>query len=210
MRVALIDPSLFTLPYDVALTAGLRACGHDVVLHGRRPRGDDGAARRVVVTESFYRFSGAPVFDAMPKPVRLGVKGVDHVVSMAALKSRLARDRPDIIHFQWLPLPIVDRFFVTAMRPIAPIVLTVHDSNPFNGESCRRPAAPRRRRELCALRPHHCAYRSGPCATGRAGRAALTHHGPAAWAARRTQRDAACGPDGWRARVPAVWQAQAV
>ena len=32
MRVALIDPSLFTLPYDRMLALGLRDAGHDVVV----------------------------------------------------------------------------------------------------------------------------------------------------------------------------------
>jgi len=134
VRVALIDPSLFTLPYDAALATGLRACGHDVVLHGRKLRDDDGEPAGVVVTPSFYRVAGMRAFDAMPTPLRLGIKGVDHVVSMAGLRARLARDRPDIIHFQWLPLPVIDCRFIPAIRPIAPVVLTVHDSNPFNGD----------------------------------------------------------------------------
>ncbi len=142
MRVALIDPSLFTLPYDTALATGLRAAGHEVVLHGRKPRGDDGATNGFIIQESFYRISSLRLIDAMPKPLRLGIKGMDHVISMVELRARLARERPDIIHFQWLPLPVVDQRFLGGMRRIAPIVLTVHDSEPFNGN----PAAGLQRR----------------------------------------------------------------
>src|SRR5260221_4726242 len=52
---------------------------------------------------------------------------------MLWLRRKLLRDRPEVIHFQWLPLPFVDRRFLAGLRRIAPLVLTVHDTNPFNG-----------------------------------------------------------------------------
>lgn len=133
MRIALIDPSLFTLPYDTRLAAGLRAIGHDVSLHGRRPRAEDGDPVDAHMVASFYALAGLPALQSLPKPLRLAVKGVDHIVSMARLRGRLARERPDVIHFQWLPLPAVDHRFLAGLRTLAPLVLTVHDSNPFNG-----------------------------------------------------------------------------
>ena len=133
MRIALIDPSLFTLPYDAALAAGLQAEGHEVVLHGRHPGPDDNATDGVPLHPSFYRIAGAPALARLPRALRLGLKGLDHAWSMAALVRRLRREQPDVIHFQWLPLPIVDRRFLKRLRRIAPLVLTVHDTNPFNG-----------------------------------------------------------------------------
>ena len=53
---------------------------------------------------------------------------------MLWLRRSLLKLRPDIIHFQWLPLPVVDRPFLAGLRRIAPLVLTVHDTNPFNGD----------------------------------------------------------------------------
>jgi glycosyltransferase involved in cell wall biosynthesis len=133
MRIALIDPSLFTLPYDIRLAAGLRAIGHDVSLHGRYPRAEEGDPLDGHMVASFYAFAGLPALQSLPKPLRLAVKGVDHIVSMARLRGRLARERPDVVHFQWLPLPAVDHRFLAGLRSLAPLVLTVHDSNPFNG-----------------------------------------------------------------------------
>lgn len=133
LRVALIDPSLFTLPYDAALAAGLQAEGHQVVLHGRAPGPDDNATDGAPLRASFYRVAGAPALARLPRALRLGIKGLDHAWSMQSLVRRLRRERPDVIHFQWLPLPIVDRRFLGRLRAIAPLVLTVHDTNPFNG-----------------------------------------------------------------------------
>lgn len=133
LRVALIDPSLFTLPYDAALAAGLQAEGHQVVLHGRAPGPDDNATDGAPLRASFYRIADAPALARLPRALRLGIKGLDHAWSMQALVRRLRRERPDVIHFQWLPLPVVDRRFLGRLRAIAPLVLTVHDTNPFNG-----------------------------------------------------------------------------
>ena len=134
MRVALIDPSLFTLPYDRALAGGLSRAGHRVALYGRRPGPEDGDPGGVELVPAFYRAAGSRPVAALPRPLRLGVKGVDHAVSMARLLRRLRAERPDVIHFQWLPLPVVDGPLLPRFAALAPLVLTVHDTDPFNGD----------------------------------------------------------------------------
>jgi glycosyltransferase involved in cell wall biosynthesis len=134
MRVALIDPSLFTLPYDAALAAGLQEHGHEIVLYGRKPGADDSSAPGVTLVPGFYRLAEHRAVRALPERVRLGIKGADHLASMLWLRRSLQKLRPDIIHFQWLPLPVIDRRFLAGLRRIAPLVLTVHDTNPFNGD----------------------------------------------------------------------------
>ena len=138
MRVALIDPSLFTLPYDRALAGGLRDAGHHPTLFGRAPGPDDSAADGIDLVPHFYRLSDGAAGRRLPRPVRLGLKGIDHALSMLGLLRRLRRERPDIIHFQWLPLPMMDRRFLPAFAAVAPLVLTVHDTNPFNGDPSAR------------------------------------------------------------------------
>ncbi len=138
MRVALIDPSLFTLPYDRALAGGLGRAGHDVTLFGRRPGPDDGGAEGVRLVPHFYRVSDSGPARRLPGKARLALKGLDHAASMLGLLQRLRRERPDVIHFQWLPLPMVDRAFLGRLRRVAPLVLTVHDTNPFNGDPSAR------------------------------------------------------------------------
>lgn len=134
MRVSMIDPSLFTLTYDQGLASGLAAAGHDVTLYGRRPGPDDSDPGGVPLAEVFYRFAGSKPIASLPRHLRLGVKGLDHLWSMGRLLRRLRRERPDVIHFQWLPLPVMDRWMLEPFRRVAPLVLTVHDTNPFNGD----------------------------------------------------------------------------
>jgi glycosyltransferase involved in cell wall biosynthesis len=135
MRVALIDPSLFSLPYDRALASGLGRIGHAVELHGRALRSGDGSPGPIALRKSFYPISESRLCQSLPGPLRLGAKGVDHAWSMWRLIKQLRKEAPDVIHFQWLPLPVMDRAFLGALRKVAPIVLTVHDTNPFNGEA---------------------------------------------------------------------------
>ncbi len=136
MRVALVDPSLFTLPYDAALAGALREEGAQVTLHGRPTAPQDGTPA-FPVTPTFYRASAA-LAGALPRPLRLAAKGIDHVASMRRLRRILAAARPDVIHMQWLPLPALDVRLLPALRRLAPIVLTVHDTDPFNGNPTAR------------------------------------------------------------------------
>ena len=138
MRIALIDPSLFTLPYDVALAGALGNAGQQVTLHGRTRTEQDGSAGQIAVEPSFYRWAGARAVNKLPTPVRLAVKGVDHMASMLRLRRMLAQAKPDIIHFQWLPLPGLDQAFLPGFTRLAPVVLTVHDTDPFNGSPTAR------------------------------------------------------------------------
>ena len=132
LKVALIDPSLFTLPYDAKLAAGLDAIGHSVTFYGKVLAPDETAPGLENLRQIFY-----------PELLRWGVarwpamlakltKGALHGRSMRRLLAALRQDPPDVIHFQWLPLPVIDRAFIGRLREIAPLVLTAHDSRPFN------------------------------------------------------------------------------
>ena len=132
MKIALIDPSLFTWPYDLRLAKGLTEIGHSVQIFGRKPGyalpADDGK----FLEEFFYPGLQGRTFKRFTPKVQLGVKGLSHISSMFRLLRLLRRTRPDIIHFQWSPLATVDQHFLPFFRRIAPTILTIHDSNPFN------------------------------------------------------------------------------
>ena len=140
MKIAVIDPSLFTLPYDEALCLALRRHGHDVTLYGRPARAGEPAPNPALAHEPLF-YAHAAAADEMWEPLRLGVKAADHVLSSARLIRRLGSARPDIIHFQWTPFPAVDRHVLSRLGKLAPLILTVHDTRPFND----RPSSPLQR-----------------------------------------------------------------
>ena len=131
-KVALIDPSLFTLPYDVKLIEGLSGIGHSVRFYGKTLAPEETAPESVKLVQHFYPEMQDWGISRWPAGVSRVVKGMLHLRSMRRLLDVLRAEQPDVIHFQWLPLPIIDRTFIGALRTIAPLVLTAHDSRPFN------------------------------------------------------------------------------
>lgn len=133
IRAMLVDPSLFTAPYDGALTEGLLAAGVDAIWATRPTRrGDRDEIPPKRMDAFFYRH----VDDAarLPRRVRALLKGLSHLVGLCGLVLRVYKRRPDIVHFQWTVLPYLDALAILILRWRQPVVLTVHDPVPFNGE----------------------------------------------------------------------------
>jgi glycosyltransferase involved in cell wall biosynthesis len=63
------------------------------------------------------------------------IKGACHGVDMLRLFRWLVTIDAGIVHFQWSPLPVIDRWTIGLLRRRAPVVLTWHDSKPYQGES---------------------------------------------------------------------------
>jgi glycosyltransferase involved in cell wall biosynthesis len=132
MKVALIDPSLFTVPYDLKLAEGLRDLGHRATLYGKALAKSEAAAPPFALDQHFYPELVAWGADRWPAKRAQATKGLLHFPAMMRLVRRFKADPPDVIHFQWVPLPAIDQLFIPALRRIAPLVLTAHDSRPFN------------------------------------------------------------------------------
>lgn len=133
MRVALIDPSLFTGPYDAALDGGLMEAGVKTCWVTRPTRkGDRQEIPAAHVAPLFYKH----VDDAagLPRMLRTPVKGLAHLVGLARTVVYLARTKPDLIHVQWVVLPPFDLPLLWLVKRFCPLILTVHDTVPFNGE----------------------------------------------------------------------------
>jgi glycosyltransferase involved in cell wall biosynthesis len=137
MKIALVDPSLFTVPYDAKLADALRGLGHEVTVYGEARGPGDEPAELTGLQPLFYPELLDLGARRWPRQALRLVKGALHWRAMRRLIDRLAESRPDVIHFQWLPLPIIDRRFLRALRDLAPVVLTAHDSRPFNGSAWR-------------------------------------------------------------------------
>jgi|GEM_PF-961402 len=133
MRALLVDPSLFTAPYDAALTEGLVAAGVEPTWAVRPIRPAD---RQEIPAEYaapfFYRHVDQATF--LPSPLRSVAKGLAHAVGLAELLLRVRTTRPDVVHFQWVVVPPLDVLAMKMISRLCPVVLTVHDTVPFNGD----------------------------------------------------------------------------
>lgn len=133
MKIALVDPSLFTLPYDQELVGGLQDAGHQVWLYGKSPSGGEAQSTPAFLRPLFYGGLASGIWDKLPKSLFRVAKGISHIAGMQRFCAEMERLQPDVIHFQWLPLPVVDSWFLNRLRRVAPLVITVHDTMPFNG-----------------------------------------------------------------------------
>jgi glycosyltransferase involved in cell wall biosynthesis len=133
LAASLVDPSLFTAPYDAALTEGLLAAGVQP-LWATRPvrRGDRREIDAACADEFFYRrVDEAP---GLPRPLRAVAKGFAHALGLVRLVGRTWRRKPAVVHFQWVVLPLLDVVAMWLISRRCPTILTVHDTVPFNGE----------------------------------------------------------------------------
>jgi glycosyltransferase involved in cell wall biosynthesis len=133
LSVVLVDPSLFTAPYDAALDEGLRRVGVHTSWAVRPVRpGDRSELPRDVAAPLFYRHVDQAV-TALP-PLRSVLKGLAHVVGLGRLDRHVAAHGASLVHMQWTVLPLIDSLAIAALKRRVPVVLTVHDTVPHNGE----------------------------------------------------------------------------
>ena len=132
MHVALVDPSEFTPPYDAALARGLVAAGHRVTLIGAAG-GSLAEAPGLDHVGHFYRPLATGLGRRLPGRAARLAKGALHGLDLCRLPARLRALDVEVIHLQWAPLPLVDVACLGQLRRVAPVVLTVHDTVPYNG-----------------------------------------------------------------------------
>lgn len=139
MRAVMLDPSAFTPPYDHHLCKGLAERGVDVTLLTTEFEyfgWDDSTPYEK--EDYFYNLTKRVYSETDSSRSKTMLKGAEHLFDVTRLTRRVRSLDPDVIHVQWLPLPIVDSYWVKKLREIAPVVFTVHDSNPFHGASSSR------------------------------------------------------------------------
>lgn len=120
MKIAMVDPAAYTLPYDVSLCEALAEAGHEVTLYTTRfAHGPMPPARGFRMVEWFYkrRVPGVP---------RRLTRALQHAPDLVRLRRRLLRDRPDVVHVQWSVVNRVDLPFWRRL-PL-PVVFTAHNS----------------------------------------------------------------------------------
>jgi glycosyltransferase involved in cell wall biosynthesis len=119
VRIAMIDPAAYSLPYDTALCRALAAEGHAVTLfttrfaHGQMPEPEG-----FELVEWFYRRK-------LPGP-RRATRGLQHSSDLKSLARHLVEQRFDVVHVQW---SIVDRIDTRVWQQLpVPVVFTSHNA----------------------------------------------------------------------------------
>src|SRR5579864_8542836 len=131
LTAVMVDASCFTLPYDYSLCDALGEQGCRVILERSDFRAFEWVrpASSFQTSNKFYRFSQRAQLQWGLKASQKTVKAAEHLFNMREFVSRMRGLRPDVIHFQWLPVPILDRLYLEQLSRIAPLVFTVHNTN---------------------------------------------------------------------------------
>ena len=138
MKVAIVDPSLFTLPYDLHLCSSIAETGVELSFFGRPLRGNES------IDDSKFKF--VPHFYSLSEKLRgsryqflrklfLISKGVEHIFDMLFFLRSASKNQYDVIHFQWTPIPLIDSLFIRLLKKKTKLILTVHDTNAFHGSA---------------------------------------------------------------------------
>jgi len=128
-HIWVLDPSLFTIPYCEALVGALEDKGAGVTLVGRPLRQGE-APPRVPFEPRFYRHS-----DSLPRRFGkpgMALKALEHCADIVSF-ALAGRPSAMITHFQWLTFPLADYVGERLCQARGPVVITVHDTTPFNG-----------------------------------------------------------------------------
>jgi glycosyltransferase involved in cell wall biosynthesis len=134
MKIAMLDPSLFTGRYDDSLCAALAQHGHKVHLLGRPMRETDAIVPRGYEYASrFFRFGEGTrelLGDGLlGKAVKAGEYSLD------ALAGSLDAFDADVVHAQWLPFAWADARLLSRLRRRTALVHTVHNAQAFHGDA---------------------------------------------------------------------------
>jgi len=62
------------------------------------------------------------------------VKAVEHARGLQRVAALAREQDAAVVHFQWSVLPRIDAAFIKSLQRTRPVVLTVHDTEPFNGK----------------------------------------------------------------------------
>jgi glycosyltransferase involved in cell wall biosynthesis len=131
VKIAIVDPAAFTLPYDTALCSALADDGHDVTLfttrfaHGRMP-----TATTYAIVEWFYRRR----LSLLPRRI---ARGLQHPFNLWRLCREIRRQQFDVVHVQWSVIDAIDVRLWNRLK--TPVVFTAHNSvGRAEGLSCEQ------------------------------------------------------------------------
>ena len=132
ITTVMVDASCFSLPYDYSLCDELSRKGCRVFLaRSEFLAGEWSRAASTFETwNHFYRLSHRKKRAGFFAPIWRLIKAAEHLGDMRQFVTRMRELRPDVIHFQWLPVPLLDGVYLRELSTVAPLVVTVHNAKP--------------------------------------------------------------------------------
>jgi glycosyltransferase involved in cell wall biosynthesis len=134
LTALLIDPALFTAPYDNALSGGLlsNAVRPHWVTRPLRAN-EERELTKGEISETFYALTDG----ARRRTSRIWkfIKGFEHLIGLKSVIWMAREGHIDLVHMQWLVIPVIDGWAIKRLQRYCPVVLTVHDTTPFNGKA---------------------------------------------------------------------------
>ncbi len=136
LSVIVVDPGSFSLGYDYPLCNALARQGCQVTLaNSTFPYAEWDHRAEFSTWTQFYRCTHIAARYCSRGTLWKAAKAAEHVIDMARLVSFAISAEPDVIHFQWLPLPLVDSYYMSVLERVAPLILTVHNTSFTLGRS---------------------------------------------------------------------------
>lgn len=130
LKVDVVDPALFTLPYDMSFCESLSERVDVTFVSRKLKKGERLDGCKVKYFDFFYRYIPLSVVDKNKY-----IKGFLHCLYMFFYTIYRLFSPVDVIHFQWLPVPAIDRYFVRLLRLRNRVIFTAHNSNAFHGSA---------------------------------------------------------------------------
>lgn len=129
--VLVIDPGCFTPDYDTEICRALTRRGVRLSLVTASHQNDSSHhfPSELDVRERFFTAPGFP----KGRRARRICKGLTYPYYWGRLLKLVQEERPQIVHFQWLPLPPLDLLYLRRLRrrhPYIGVVATIHDVDP--------------------------------------------------------------------------------
>jgi glycosyltransferase involved in cell wall biosynthesis len=139
MSVVVVDAPCFTLSYDFSLCEALVKNQCKVLLaRSKYSHATWCASDSFELWEGFYPLAGKLSRMALPGPCKRLLKAAEHAIDMPRFISKMRSLKPDVIHFQWLPIPALDKIYLRQLQRIAPLVLTAHNTTLYHGAAPSR------------------------------------------------------------------------
>ncbi|MET0248559.1 MAG: glycosyltransferase, partial [Sphingobium sp.] len=135
MKIAMVDPSLFTGRYDDSLCAALAQEGGSVTLLGRPMRVTD------AIVPQGYRYMPHFFRNSEALRQRLGegrafrvAKAAEYAFTCATGDLEMLASA-DVVHFQWLPFAPADRLLLRRLGDKVALVHTVHNADAYHADA---------------------------------------------------------------------------